>query len=246
MTTGVDVYLLAALGLVLIILLWLECRPKRVYFIRHGRTLLNEQGIKQGEDGGLANAGKEQARRVGAALIECGISLICTSPYTRARETATIVNEYLHKPIRVTPLLSERRNPSEVVGKPVDDVAVKRVMGLTAYGYHPDSYRYADEENFEDLKVRAKKCLGYLEGRSAKNICAVTHHAFLHMLLSYMTVGDALHADDYVKLSFFNPAENGGITVCTYEPVKRFTSSRGWSVEVYNALAQEPATSKTS
>lgn len=230
-----ELLMLAGAAVAALLLIAFFCRSKRVYFIRHGRTLLNEQRIKQGAEGGLSESGKAQARIVGAALRDAHIGVICSSPYERAKETAELIRESVHAPIRYTPLLAERKNPSEVIGKPVDDPEVKKAMGATAYGFHDDEYRYADEENFVDLKARAKKCLAYLESRPASVVCAVTHHAFLHMLLSYMLVGERLTAAEFTKLSFFNPAENGGITVCEYSPLRRFTKGRGWEIWEYNA-----------
>ena len=39
----------------------LRMQPRRFYFIRHGETILNEQHIRQGEDGALSENGKSQA-----------------------------------------------------------------------------------------------------------------------------------------------------------------------------------------
>ena len=44
----------------------------------------------------------------------------------------------------------------------------------------------------------------------------MTHGIFLKMLIAYMLYGDELSAQDYNKLSFFNPSNNAGITICEY------------------------------
>jgi broad specificity phosphatase PhoE len=207
---------------------------KRFYFIRHGETILNAKHIKQGPEGGLAESGKQQAAKVGERLAPLHIQKIISSPYERARETAEIINGYLHVPISYSPLLAERRNPSEIIGKDRDDPEVVRIVDQMDLAYHEDEYRFSDEENFVDQKKRAKKLLALLSSQGAHTTCVVTHHAFLKMILSYMLHREALHAGDFVKLSFFNVSDNGGISICEYHPWKMFSKTRGWEIVSYN------------
>jgi broad specificity phosphatase PhoE len=117
---------------------------------------------------------------------------------------------------------------------------VERIVDQIDLSYHDDTYRYSDEENFADLKERARKCLDFLSDQPERRICAVTHSYFLKMLLSFLLHRNDLHAPDYIKLSFFNPADNGGITICEYRPWKRwFSKTRGWSVIAYNEVPTE-------
>lgn len=210
-------------------------RTKRFYFVRHGQTVLNESHIKQGDEGGLNTLGQEQAERTGEYLMQFSTQRIYASPYERAVQTAKIIDEHLKVGISYSPLLIERRNPSETIGKSVHDTEVKRIMDLIDLSYHADDLRYSDEENFEDLKDRARKCLRYLERRFPRRIVVVTHGVFLKMLISYILSGEGLHNSAYIRMSFFNAADNGGITICEYTPWKRWlTSSGGWKVLIYN------------
>ena len=218
----------------------LRLRTKRYYFVRHGRTVLNAKHIRQGADGGLDDVGRHQAHTVGAYLQNRSIKKMISSPYERTRETAAIMNTYLNVPISYSPLLRERKNPSEIIGKSGDDPAVETIVDQMDLSYHTDAYRYSDEENFTDLKKRARACLSFLARVHSRNTCVVTHNVFLKMLLSYILYREGLHAPAYVKLSFFNPADNGGITICEYRPWKRwFTKARGWSVITYNETLDE-------
>lgn len=234
MTPGNEFLLLVAF-LLFIFLLYLRLSPRRYYFVRHGETLLNKQHIKQGAEGGLSEGGKQQAEVTGAALGQVsGLHLIVSSPYERAKETSAIIATHLRHPrIRYSPLLVERRNASAVIGKSTHDPEVERIVDTIDLAYHEDDYRYSDEENFLDMKKRARKCLRYLGRQQGTAIAVVTHHAFLKMLLCYMLYGKELHASAFIKLSFFNPSDNGGITVCTYYPL-----FRRWTIEGYNQVAQ--------
>ncbi len=223
-------FLLIVGGIIVALLM----RPRRFYFVRHGETILNASHIKQGAEGGLSESGKRQAAAVGEMLAPFAITTIITSPYERARETASLINERLHASIHYTPLLVERRNPSEVIGKNRDAPEIVRIVDQMDLAYHDDDYRYSDEENFEDMKRRARRCLRYLAWHGSTRTCVVTHHAFLKMLLSYMLYREKLHAPGYVKLSFFNMSDNGGVSICEYHPWKFFTATRGWEVVSFN------------
>lgn len=209
-------------------------RPRRFYFIRHGETLLNAEHIRQGEDGALSEAGMRQAEAVGRYLARFPIKRIVASTYPRARETAAIINAHLHAQVVASPLFTERRNPSEIIGKHTHDPEVVRIVDQMDLAYHDDDYRFSDEENFTDLKTRARKCVNLLSRQGARETAVVTHHVFLKMLLAYLLYRERLHAADFVKLSFFNISDNAGITVCEFRPWQLLSKTRGWRVVSYN------------
>jgi len=63
----------------------------------------------------------------------------------------------------------------------------------------PIDLRISDEENFIDLKKRAKKALVYIARRRQKGSLSVTHGIFLlKMLAAYMTKGNALTAQSTI------------------------------------------------
>jgi len=206
----------------------------RFYLVRHGETASNLQHIRQGAGGALSENGRQQAERVGRALELARVKRIISSSYPRAQETAMIINSHLHVPILYSSLLVERRNPKEVIGRSTRDPEVARIIDQTELSYHADDYRFSDEENFMDLKHRAQKCLALLSSQGVHETCVVTHHVFLKILLSYMLFRDQLHASDFAKLSFFNYADNAGITTCEYSPWRMFSKTRGWKILGYN------------
>ncbi|MFA6502767.1 MAG: histidine phosphatase family protein [Candidatus Paceibacterota bacterium] len=209
-------------------------RTRRFYFIRHGETVLNAEHIRQGTEGSLSPRGREQAKQTGHYLQRFPVGRIIASSYPRAVETAKILDEYLRVPIVYSDLLIERRNPSEIIGKHTDDPEVVRIVDQMDLAYHDDDYRYSDEENFADLKRRARKCLNLLARQGVRETVVVTHHVFLKMLVAYLLYRERLHAKDFVKLSFFNYSNNASITVCEFHPWKIFSPTRGWEVVSYN------------
>jgi broad specificity phosphatase PhoE len=111
---------------------------------------------------------------------------------------------------------------------------VKLIVDQIENAYHDDSYRYSDEENFLDLKARAKKAVALLSRQGKNRTIVVTHHVFLKMLLSYMLYNERLHAGDFIKVSYFNFSDNATVSVAEYHPWKRLTASKGWKIIAYN------------
>jgi broad specificity phosphatase PhoE len=227
--------LFAVIALALALLLM---RTRRFYFVRHGETLLNAEHIRQGADGALSEKGRAQAEKVGKYLQHFPITRIIASTYPRAQETASIINKHLKVPIIPSVLLVERRNPSVLIGKRADEPEAAHIVDLMDLSYHSDDYRFSDEENFTDMKKRAKKCLNLLARQGTRETVVVTHHHFLKMCIAYLLYRRRLHAEDFAKLSFFNYSDNAGITICEYHPWKFWNATRGWEVVSYN---EQPA-----
>ncbi len=209
---------------------------KIIYFIRHGETILNAKHIRQGPDGSLSEKGKEQAFKTAMRFPQKKgkPQIIITSPYERAKETADIISKELNLKIEYSELLIERRNPSEIIGHGGDEELVKRIIDKIDKSFHSDNLRYSDEENFTDLKKRAKKLLYYCAKRREKRIMMVTHSIFLKMIASYILYGDNLNASMYNSLSHFNPVNNASITICSCQT--HWFKKDEWKIIVWNDL----------
>jgi broad specificity phosphatase PhoE len=207
---------------------------KTIYFVRHGQSANNAAKVRQGSAGGLSEKGEAQARFVGERFKNNRIQLTLASPYERAQETAAVIGEYIHTPIETTPLLAERRNPSEVIGKDADSEEVTKIMDVIDRTFHDDDYHYSDEENFSELKARARKLLTLLEQRPEKRVLCVSHRIFLKMVCAYAEQGESLTSHDFVKLDFYNKVENTAIAVCAYKPLNKWLKKKEWNILAFN------------
>ncbi|MEK7569391.1 MAG: histidine phosphatase family protein [Patescibacteria group bacterium] len=207
---------------------------KLIYFVRHGESELNRQGIRQGPGGALSELGQAQTKLAAKKFPRKRgrPEIILSSPFERTRETAGIIAEELGLPIEFSELLVERRNPSEIVGHTEAEPETKKIVDLIDKSFHDDSWRYSDEENFTDLKVRARKLLEYIPKRKEKRILMVTHKIFLKMIVAYMLHGEKLTASVYNTLSFFNPIDNAGLTIVKYEA--HWFRPPEWKILVWN------------
>lgn len=213
---------------------------KVIYFVRHGETVLNAKGIRQGAEGPLTEKGKEQALATARKFPtnrHGRPQIMYASPFQRTRETAEIIARELGiKKIHYLDLLRERKNPTEIIGHSKEEELVRRIVDRIDKGYHPDDLRYSDEENFIDLRNRAHKLLRFIRHSRKKRILMVTHSIFLGMVVSYMLRGKALTANEYNKLSFLNPIDNAGLTIVTC--TTRFLRRPVWKLLMWNDKVQ--------
>jgi broad specificity phosphatase PhoE len=209
---------------------------KLIYFVRHGETELNAKNIRQGPEGSLTEKGRAQALATAKRFPKhkgCP-QIIISSPYQRTKETAEIIAKELKILIKYSDLLKERRNPSEIVGHSGEEKRVREIIDRIDKSYHTDDLRYSDEENFIDLKERAKKLLVYIAGRKEKRIIVVTHGIFLKMVVSYMLYEKKLTASNYNNLSYFNPIDNASMAICSYTTY--WFKKNEWKLIVWNDL----------
>ncbi|MEK9182592.1 MAG: histidine phosphatase family protein [Patescibacteria group bacterium] len=211
---------------------------KLIYFVRHGETELNALGVRQGPEGHLTDRGRIQALETAKRFPKHKgrPQVIFSSPYERTKETAEIIGKELGMKVKYSDLLIERRNPSQIVGRAGDEREVREIVDRIDKSFHDDNLRYSDEENFIDLKKRAKKLLKFISGRSEERIMMVTHGIFLKMVVSYMLLGEKLTASEYNKLSYLNPINNAGIAICSYKG--HLFKKDEWNLIIWNDLIQ--------
>ena len=209
---------------------------KIIYFVRHGETENNAKNIRQGSEGGLSAKGREQALATAKRFPKhkgCP-QIIISSPYQRTKETAEIIAKELKLKIKYSDLLVERKNPTEIIGHEGGERGVREIIDRIDKSYHPDDLRVSDEENFTDLKKRARKLLAYISRKNAKRIIMVTHGIFLKMAVSYMLYGESLTASQYNNLSYFNPIKNASMAICSY--THHWFKKNEWKLLVWNDL----------
>src|SRR5664279_1864796 len=92
---------------------------KLIYFVRHGETESNAEGIRQGSGGSLTERGREQALETAKRFPKHRgrPQAIISSPYERTKETAEIIAKYLKMHVKYSNLLVERKNPTEILGR---------------------------------------------------------------------------------------------------------------------------------
>ena len=146
---------------------------KKLYFVRHGESLLNAQRIFTGQiNTPLSDEGRAQARIAGSMAEQFKFDLIVSSPLVRALETAQLIAEQVGYPL------------DKII---VNDLFKERYMGSLegqSWDKGPeDETHYPDMESLVALQARAKAGLAFLNSLDADTI----------LLASHGSLGVALH-----------------------------------------------------
>ena len=129
-----------------------------VYLARHGQTPLNESGVLRGlADPPLDQTGRDQARRLGAALGPLGLSAVIASPLLRAKQTAQPVAERAGLKVATDQCLVDR-DYGQWTGTSRDAVVAQWGSVDRAPGVEPRS-AVADRA-VKGLTDIARRCLG--------------------------------------------------------------------------------------
>ena len=154
---------------------------KRLYFVRHARTVENEQGRMIGtRDGTLSLEGQRQADRLVQALLQEPIDLIISSTLRRAQETARILNAALKKPLLLTPLVNERSLGTWA------GISREEFIRRWQQQDNPLTFRPGGGESYQDLLARARSFLQFVLKIPEGNVLIVSHGRFLKILLNFL------------------------------------------------------------
>ena len=146
--------------------------PVAFWFLRHGETDWNAQGLSQGNTDIPLNAvGLLQARRAARTLKGMGIATIIASPLSRARVTAEIAAEVLALPVAFDPDLREV-GFGEQEGQPMGDWYDDWIAG---------TYTPKDAEPFAVLLARAVAAINRATALPAP-VLVVAHGALFRAL----------------------------------------------------------------
>jgi broad specificity phosphatase PhoE len=155
-----------------------------ILFIRHGETELNVENIthKKGDQVGLNERGKKQARKTAKVCRDHEVTVVYTSPELRARETAEIIGEELG----LTPIASDKlaeRNLGDWLGRPWAEVLplLEAMDAQTRYTFIPPN-----GESMQQKEARLEIVLREIVALQ-QNAAVVTHNGSLKGLRRILT-----------------------------------------------------------
>lgn len=191
----------------------------KVYFIRHGESVLTDKRYQPPETP-LSDLGTKQATAIAQRLTCFPIDLILTSSYTRALQTAQVIEKANSIPLLQSDLLTERKMPTLFLGKSIDDPAIIPIHQTIRKHFYDPQWHYAEEENFSDLLSRVKISLDFIHSQQKENIIIVTHGYFLSILIFYVLFGDQVNPELFTSFRDHAICSNAGLTLCKYEDKK--------------------------
>jgi len=174
-------------------------QPVPFWFLRHGETDWNAQGLSQGRTDIPLNAvGLAQAKRAARALEGSGIATVVASPLSRARVTAEIAAEALGLPVSFDDDLREV-NFGEQEGQPMGDWYDDWIAGT----YTPER-----AESFPALLARAVSAVNRALSRPAP-VLVVAHGALFRALRLSFGLEPNVRTPNALPVRCEPPAEGG-------------------------------------
>ncbi|MBI5457301.1 histidine phosphatase family protein [Candidatus Kaiserbacteria bacterium] len=189
---------------------------KTIYLVRHGESEGNASLMYQLADSVLSERGREQAGFIAERVAKLPVEVVIASPMARTKETASVIGERIQKSVEYSELFVERRIPSALRGKRKDDPEVVPVTA-SIFTFDPPDFRYADEENFQDLKARASAALTFLEKRPEDHILVVGHGFFTRFLMARVIFGEELTGKECGRVMGTLRTSNTGLTVLHFK-----------------------------
>jgi probable phosphoglycerate mutase len=174
------------------------------WYIRHGETNWNRDGLIQGStDVPLNETGWAQARAAGAVLADRGITAVWCSPLQRARNTAEVLAEALGLPLHVSQSLREA----------AFGVEEGQVMGDWFTRWSAGEVSPEGGEAFADLRVRAVAAVNAVLAEGGLPL-VVAHGGFFRAIRAAMGMSAAVRTANGVPV-LCQPGPDGWRLVLT-------------------------------
>jgi phosphoserine phosphatase len=131
----------------------------KIYVVRHGETTWNKEEVFRGrKDIPLNDRGFWQAERTGAFFSDKGVSVIYSSPLTRAQQTASRISESSHVPVKVDDAFIDMDfGPWE--GLPLATVEQRFPQPLDTWRHYPQRFRVGGAETLAAVRKRVRNGL---------------------------------------------------------------------------------------
>jgi probable phosphoglycerate mutase len=157
----------------------------RVYLIRHGATELSAEDRFAGAiDVLLSDAGRDQAKRLGARLANEKIGVAFSSPMTRTIDTAKLIVEGHNIDVITVDGLREIAH-GRWEGKTRQQVEREFPQEYARYEHDPYSFAPVDGESGLQVTARALPALlKIVEEHTDERIVIVSHKATIRLILS--------------------------------------------------------------
>ena len=155
----------------------------KIYLIRHGEVNHNLHRLYNREDEDLNETGIKQAEKLKEKIKNIEYDFIVSSPLTRAKHTANIIN-IENKDIVVDDRLSER-DPGSLSGQPIE------VTNREEYWNYYTTIQYGTSENIKEFFNRVYNFLDELKTKNYKSVLIVAHSGVSKAFSSYFNgIGD--------------------------------------------------------
>jgi len=201
---------------------------KKIYFVRHGQSTANVDGIRRGAETELTQVGKQQAKLVAKRFKHIDVDVVLSSPYKRAYHTGKQISEITGADILVIEQLRERMQPDFVIGKYNKSKEVLEVMEQLRQSWLGNAQLPDGAESFNQIIARVDTLMNIVSERDEENIVLASHAGFGRQLMLRVLLQDAVTPEMILNIHNYLSSSNVGITTYTI-------SDEGvWKLEQWN------------
>ncbi len=139
----------------------------KIYLVRHGEVNHNLYGLYNREDEDLNETGIKQAEELRERIRDIEYDFIISSPLSRARHTASIIN--INNKNIITDDRLKERDPGSLSGQSL------KVTNREEYWNYYTTIQYGTSENIKEFFNRVHNFLDELKTKDYKNVLIVAH-----------------------------------------------------------------------
>jgi len=185
---------------------------KKIYFVRHGESTANVDGIRLGADTPLTDNGHSQARVIANRFKNIDIEVVLTSAYMRAYDTGKMIADTSNVSLETVQEAHERIVPQSIIGRDRKDKDVQERINNIFEGWKRGEKVYDDAESFEEIVARADALINIIEQRSENNIVITSHSLFGKIFTQRILLGEYLSAEQFLYTANKMKPSNTGVT----------------------------------
>ncbi len=139
----------------------------KIYLVRHGEVNHNLYGLYNREDEDLNETGIKQTEELRERIRDIEYDFIISSPLSRARHTASIIN--INNKNIITDDRLKERDPGSLSGQSL------KVTNREEYWNYYTTIQYGTSENINEFFNRVYNFLDELKTKDYKNVLIVAH-----------------------------------------------------------------------
>jgi len=188
---------------------------KTVYFVRHGQSTANVDGIRRGAKTELTETGKKQATLVAQRFAHIPIEVVLTSHFKRAYDTAQEIARVADVPVEVLEYAHERYLPDAVIGLDKHSPEAKKIVDDVKASWLKNTTVPAGAESFADLMHRIDAFMQTVTERPEGAIAIASHSGFGRQLMLRVLLHDAVTPEMVLNIDTYLSFSNVGITTYT-------------------------------
>ncbi len=201
---------------------------KEIYFIRHGESESNVDGIYRGTTANLTERGREQARVASEKVSKFAPEVFVASHFGRAIETAGIIAEGTGLNVEENELFGEKGEATVLFGRNREEPEIIDIVNQINDTAN-SSGGHSDEEYFDGFYKRVREAMSFLEKHEASKIAVVTHGGFLRAVLGSVVFGNDLTKEGHYRMMESMRVDNTGIIHAVYDSDKNSWQIASWN-----------------